>query len=300
MHFFHSKQRVKRAVRKYPDSDAHMFLTFSFTSAGLTAKPTIQLCDWTYDYYFRWFLNREPDRLEKHSVGREDSQIEGSDLVVSLFPDVAEYMKAHYDNQDIHYLGNAVNSVYPAPEPSAIADRSASRNILFIGGKHYVEGISSLLDAFSQLRQDHPDLRLDIVGMDEEDFPGLPDNAVCYGYLDKGRSDGRELYYRLLREARMIVNTTPNWGAFSSAVEAMYFFVPIITAPCRSFVETFGETIDFGYYCEDNSPEMRERCVTRILNDPAYEAMCLNAHEAVKDFDLDYVSRRTEMKVGFP
>jgi hypothetical protein len=92
-HFTNVRYRIKKAINQYPNSDANIFLTFSFSSAGLTMKPSIQFCDWTYDHYFKFLLDRKPGFLEKQCIKREDSQIEGSDLVFPLFPSVAEYMK---------------------------------------------------------------------------------------------------------------------------------------------------------------------------------------------------------------
>ena len=132
-HFNDVKNRIKKALKQFPDSDANVFLTFSFSSAGLTSKPSIQFCDWTYDHYLKYFKNRKPDFLEKQCIRREDLQIEGSDLVFSLFPGIAGDMRKRYKNPNIQYLGNVINSLivvsdicllYTSPSPR---DRTRSR-----------------------------------------------------------------------------------------------------------------------------------------------------------------------------
>jgi hypothetical protein len=110
VHFLDVRRRIKRAINQYANSEANIFLTFSFSSVGLAQKPSIQFCDWTYDYYFKRFISRKPDMLEKWCINREDSQIEGTDLVLPLYPVVAEYMKSRYKNKNIIYLGNVINS----------------------------------------------------------------------------------------------------------------------------------------------------------------------------------------------
>ncbi|MFC1760264.1 glycosyltransferase, partial [Candidatus Neomarinimicrobiota bacterium] len=253
IHFTNVKYRIKKAIKQYPNSDANIFLTFSFSSVGLTKKPSIQFCDWTYDYYFKYFLDRKPDFFEKRCIKRENSQIEGSVLVFPLFPSVAEYMKKRYKNANIHYLGNVINSLYVVSEIDILKHKENSNNILFVGSKKYIEGAKSLINAFEKLKQKLSQLTLHIIGMDAGDFESLPKDVYCYGYLDKGKNDDRELYYKLFREAKLFVNTTPKWGAFSASIEAMYFYIPVIISPYNDFVETFGNDIDFGYYCEQNS-----------------------------------------------
>ncbi|HEX7868996.1 MAG TPA: hypothetical protein VF455_02690, partial [Chryseobacterium sp.] len=71
MHFYRTRKLIKQAIKRYPDSDVFMFLTFSFSAAGLTQKKIVQFGDWTYDYYFRYFKNREPNWFEKKSINRE-------------------------------------------------------------------------------------------------------------------------------------------------------------------------------------------------------------------------------------
>ncbi len=82
----------------------------------------------------------------------------------------------------------------------------------------------------------------------------------------------------------MVVNTTPRWGAFSSMAEAMYFHCPVITTPYPDFVRTFGEQIDFGWYCEPESGEDLRQALRQSFTQPGYRERCLRAHAAVRDF----------------
>jgi glycosyltransferase involved in cell wall biosynthesis len=283
-HFTNVKYRIKKAIKQYPDSDANIFLTFSFSSAGLTLKPSIQFCDWTYDHHFKYLLDRKPGFLEKQCIKREDSQIEGSDLVFPLFPSVAEYMKKRYNNTNIHYLGYVINSLYDVSETDMIKHKRSSNNILFVGNKKYIEGAQSLINAFEKLKQKLPQLILHIIGMNVGDFDNLPKDVYCHGYLDKGKDADRELYYKLFREAKLFVNTTPKLGAVMATIEAMYFYIPVITLPRDHFTGIFGNNINFGYYCEQNSPILIEESILKILNNISYESLCVNAHKSVEEY----------------
>lgn len=284
MHFADVRMRIRKAVNQHPSSDAFIFLTFSFSSAGLTNKPTIQFCDWTYDHYFRYFRERMPDYFEKQCINRENSQIERSDLVIALFPSTAKSMRKRYTNKNIHYIGNVVNSLYDATDSSAPKRKKDSNNLLFVGSRKYIDGARSLIIAFLNVKQVYPQLRLHIIGINSADFESLPEGVYCYGYLDKGKDTDRDVYYELLREARLFINTTPKWGAFSAAVEAMHFYTPVITSPHDDFVETFGCEINFGYYCENNSPLLIQHYIMKLLNDNSYESLCINAHKSVEMF----------------
>jgi hypothetical protein len=65
----------------------------------------------------------------------------------------------------------------------------------------------------------------------------------------------------------------------------------IIVTPYHDFVETFGKEINFGFYCENNLPNEIKKSIRSILTIPAYEALCISAHNAVKNHTWDsYIS----------
>ena len=223
MHFINVRYKIKKSIKQFPQSDALIFLTFTFSASQLTQKPTIQFCDWTYDHFFNYFQNRKPNFFELQSVKRENSQINGSNLVIPLFPSVAEYMKKKYTSKII-YLGNVINSVYETIDYEILKIKNHSNKILFIGSPKYMEGAQLLLKAFNKLKLSHSALSLHFIGLTASNFINLPKDVYCYGYLDKGDEKQRDLYYRLLKEAKIFVNTTPKWSAFSASLEAMYFY----------------------------------------------------------------------------
>lgn len=284
IHYINVRYRIKRALINYKDSDIFIFLTFSFSSAGLTKKPTILFCDWTYDHYFNYFQNRKPDILERSCIKIEDKQIEHSDLIFVLFPGVLDYMKSRYKNKNIFYIGNIINSIHDTTKSRILEEKSISNDLLFIGGKQYIEGAKLLINAYTLLKCEYPDLSLHIVGMQNRDFVKVPDGVHCYGYLDKSKDNERDLYYSLLIKSRLFINTTPKWGAFSATIEAMYFYNPIITTAYDEFVRTFGSNINFGYYYKNNLTASLSALIIKIFENESYETLCINAHNSVKDF----------------
>lgn len=281
-HFLDARRRIKKALQTHASADVNLFLTFSFSAAGLTGKPTVLFGDWTYDHFFTYFENREPDFFERRSLFREDSQIEAADLIFPLFSSVSKDMKKRYKNRNIFYLGNVINAVYEPDEKRLLEIKSTSSALLFIGDAKYKEGARQLIRAFDLLRNKHPALTLDIIGLESSEFDGLPAGVTCHGYLDKGKQQERERYYSLLEQARIFINPTPKWGAYSATVEAMYYYTPVIVAPYREFVETFGETIDFGAHCQTDSPDELSTHIQHFLNHPSYGRSCIRARESVQ------------------
>lgn len=284
MHFYRTRKLIKQAIKRYPDSDVFMFLTFSFSAAGLTQKKIVQFGDWTYDYYFRYFKNREPNWFEKKSINRENSQIEGSDLSLALFPAIAEDLNAKFSTP-VKYLGNVINAVYEPNRDEILELKKKSNSILFVGSMKYIEGARALIEAFKIILKQNPESTLHFVGFKTEDFSTLPNHVYCYGYLDKAVPKEQELYYELVKNAKVFVNTTPKWGSFSSSLEVMYFYTPIIITPYQEFIETFGNEFKGGYFCNDNA-ELAST-ITKLIESEKYLVTCMNAHDAVQDFTWD-------------
>lgn len=287
IHFLDARRRISNAIKKYPNSQLNIFLTFSFSSTGLTTKPSIQFCDWPYAYAINYFEKRNPDIFEKWSIAREDSQIEGTNLIFPLFPVVSNFMNDHYKNKNIYYLGNVINSLFTSNESIILDKKIASTSLLFIGSKKYLEGAKLLVNAFAILKSEIPALTLNFIGLATSDFDELPSGVNCYGYLDKGNEKDRALYYKILESAKVFINTNPKWGAFSATIEAMYFYTPVIVTPYNDFVNTFGHEIGFGYYCENSSLDLLCNNIKKILNNKLYNDLCLNAHKSVKGFTWD-------------
>lgn len=288
------KKRIAKAVKQYPNADAEIFISFSHSASHCSKKPSILFGDWTIAYHFDYFLEKKPGSLERASIRRQDEEIESAGLIISLFPGITRYLKNYYRNPNIQYIGNVVNRIWDEPSTDLPLSKKQSRNILFIGSRRYREGALQLVEAFRQLRGQGMDLQLHIIGMKKEDLSLSDHDIFAYGYLDKGDPAQRKQYYQLLQDARVIVNTTDKWGAFSSMVEAMYFYTPVITTPYNEFVETFGQQIPFGFYSAATVVSLKN-CLENIFTATDYPAMCYSAHEQVKDFTWDnYIDQLLE------
>ncbi|MES2515824.1 MAG: glycosyltransferase [Bacteroidota bacterium] len=286
LNYFLTNRKIEAAVKQYPDSDTLLFLTYSFSSKKQPGKKVILFSDWSYLYYLTNFLKRAPQWFEEKALLREKKHIEQADIVLSLFPKSLEFNKTQYNSKHLYYLGNVINGNYPLDIKQLIHQKLTSNKLLFIGNKKYLRGALSLINTYKTFSEKGAmKAELHIIGITEEEtgihMPGL----FYYGYLDKGIPSQNEQYYHLISEARAIINTNPDWGAFSAMTEAMYYFTPVITTAYPEFTETYGNNIDFGYYVDPVSEDLifKIESVLSHSSDKQIELMN-NAHQKVKDF----------------
>jgi glycosyltransferase involved in cell wall biosynthesis len=293
LYYFIIKFKIKAAIKRYINADSFIFTTFSFSASDISNKPNILFCDWTIEHHVKYYLNREPNFLEQLAINRQNAIIEKADAVFVLFPEIADTMKKRYSNQNIFYNGNVINNL-SVSDAESIINKKNSKNLLFIGGPKYLNGALDLVKAYLILKETIPELKLNLVGIDQSDIDVFEEGITCHGYLDKGIIGQANKYYKLLNEATVFINTTPKWGAFSACVEAMYFYTPVIVTAYDEFIKTFGKSIDFGIYYNSLESNLSST-IKKILLYEDYNELCINAHDSVNGFTWDkYVDKMIE------
>ncbi|SDA65388.1 Glycosyltransferase involved in cell wall bisynthesis [Lachnospiraceae bacterium G11] len=282
-----SQKIMKKAVLDYPDTDLFISTSFSFLPSDFTDTPCVLLCDWSYEYLIRHFKEREPDCFEKKGIVLQDSIIKKANRIFTLFPDVAKHMSAYYPESQIMYLGNVINALPFELSPTQIQNRRENPHVVFVGLPKYLEGLKSLIEAITIVNKAYPALELDVIGMQKNDISFVCPNYVKFhGYLEKSDPAQLERYNHILGNALAFVNTTPVWAGFSSALEAMYYGLPIYTSRYSSFEETFGSQLDFGAYCENNSPSEIAEFIENLLAESPdeYLGLCFNSRKKAEPF----------------
>lgn len=302
---FFAERKIRKAIQQSPNADLCLFMGFGFYNKW-NKVPSLLFSDWTTEMDIR--KKRKPNFLEKRIIHQEEEAINHAEYVVSLFPVCCEEMKKKYPKANIKFLGgNVINDVSgnrlkkreergerreenTSKEifvDNLIEKKTKSKKLLFIGRKTtYLEAAKKLIEAYKLLKEEqaYKDYSLDIVGCAATDFGSLPEGVTCYGFLNKSEEDDRNTYYDLLLNAKVLVNANPKWGAFSSTVEAMYYYTPIIVSPYQDFVKNFGEKIDFGIYNQDFTAKSIANDIKTVINSDNYSEMCNFAHENVKTY----------------
>ena len=312
----YAERIIRKAIQQSPNADLCLFMGYGFYNKW-NKTPSLLFSDWTTEMDIR--KKRKPNFLEQRIIHQEEEAINHAEYVISLFPVCCEEMKKKYPKANIHFLGgNVINDLLNKSLVSRsriqvsndntdntiivedlIETKSKSKKLLFIGRKTtYLEAAKKLIEAYKMLKQEegYKDYELDIVGCTVSDFDSLPEGVTCYGFLNKSEERDRKIYYDLLLGAKVLVNANPKWGAFSSTVEAMYYYTPVIVSPYQDFVENFGEKIDFGVYSQEFRAENLANDIKTVIKSGNYTKMCNFAHENVKSYTWEnYVELVAEL-----
>jgi|APSaa5957512576_1039674.scaffolds.fasta_scaffold04174_2 glycosyltransferase involved in cell wall biosynthesis len=292
LHFFFTYlySQYIRFVSK--DDDVMVVQGFSYPPHNNKNKMLI-LGDWPSSYLFDNFLKRKPSKMEMKSIAREDRVIESANAVITLFPNVHEYMLKRYQNKNIYYFGNVVNIDAEVVIPlDILAIKKNSKNLLFIGKPFYLDGANKLISAVENLRAQGYELNVDIVGIESSLISKKFDWLTIHGYLDKGKPSDKHKYYALLEGAKLFINTTPSWNAFQATLEAMYFYTPIVSRSNESLVQTFPELEGFSYIVEERNKDLEKEIIKSLECKEQYLEKCENSHKAVKPYTWENFTQK--------
>lgn len=279
---------IKKSVKKYSSADFCIFFGYNFYNK-FNNIPSLLFGDWTYEILIHERLNREFYWFEKLYSKREETIINSANIIISLFPKCADRIKEQCPEANVFYLGNnVINSLYEEEldDNRILSIKNSSKKILFIGQSKYIEGAKLLIESLKIISKDD-NYELHIIGMDASLFENLPFNVFCHGYLRKDNIKERKLYYDLLISAKVLINPTPLWAGYSSIVEGMFFYTPIVVTPFKDFVDEFGINIDFGVYNEIFSAEVLSQNILSVIHSHNYLGFCKRAHERVKNYTWD-------------
>lgn len=293
---------IKKAIKQHPNVDLCFFIGYGFYNK-YSNTPSILFGDWTTEQSFIVRKGVSVPYLWRRRCIQEENAITNAEYVISIFQNCAKWMKDRYHSLNIFHLGgNVINDLtsligwkmengiifYDDHAVDMIMHKKHAHVILFVGKPdRYKEGANTTISAFKLLKKEFPKLELHIIGMTKNDIGEDIEGVIYHGYLHKDKTNECILYYELLLNAKVIVNPTPMWAAYSSIIEAMYFYTPVIVSPFDEFVKDFGENISFGCYNYDFSVDSVAMNIRNVINNVEYQNYCLLAHEAVKDNTWD-------------
>lgn len=279
------ERKIKKAVNQHKDADFCVFLNFDFINR-YNNIPSLVFSDWTYEIFLKR-KNHIPTKREQKFIIHQNKILTEADIVLPLFSESFEIIQRQLPSSNLVGINrNVINLLDSRPFDlgEIIEKKNKSNNILFIGRENYREGLDQLLAAIDKL----DNVVLNVIGIE-----GANTETVKYhGWLKKDNPADNKLYYDLMREARIIVNTTSGWSGYSALIEAMYYGTPLIVFPFVQFTKEFGETIDFGFFSEGETTDLTQK-IKSIINADAdtYEKMSKSAHEQVKEYTWENYAR---------
>ena len=84
--------KIRKAINSNKTADLCIFTSFSYWNK-FDSRPSLLLCDWTFEMLLKDRLHRNPFFFEKWSINSQNRAIDSATIVVSLFKESAERMK---------------------------------------------------------------------------------------------------------------------------------------------------------------------------------------------------------------
>lgn len=294
---FIANWKIKKVIKNHPDLYFTIFLSFDFYNKFNTI-PSLIFHDWSYDMIILDRLKRQPFFFEKWFINYQNKAFNNSEIVISLFQD-AQKIIAERHGKYVHHLGsNVVNDInFNKLSPQEIiARKQKSQQLLMIGSTKYLEGGRKLVQAFRILQKEFPELELNFVNLPKDRLflEESDKNIKCYGYLDKGDPEQNKQYYELLTSTKILVNPSEIWAAYSSTVECMFYYTPIIIKPYDAFAMDYGQKNDFGVYLENTEVSTIVDGIRSVLvmDENEYSTVCNRAHDLVKDQTWEHYTKK--------
>lgn len=279
-------RKIKAEVKKNHKADLCVFFCFDFYNK-FNRIPSLLICDWTLNILLE-MEGRKPYFFERYYCNLQRDVIQKADYVVSLFHGCASKMRNDCAPCcNIFSMGkNVINLLYeePVTEQNVLSEKKGRNKILFIGKEKYKDALMLLMQALRDVKREIPNIELNVIGMTSEQV-GISDDSVhFYGYLRKDNEEENVVYYNLMKSSNVVVNVTPQWAGYSSIIESMFFYTPVIISPFNEFVSEFGSLISFGIYNLSYSKDCLAGNISKLLKSDRYWEMCISAHNKVKDY----------------
>jgi glycosyltransferase involved in cell wall biosynthesis len=214
------------------------------------------------------------------------------DRIIAICSEATKEIMAHgFDSDNIEEIPNGVNSEYFSP--GAARAPSALRTITFVGRLDRCKGISFLLNAFKELRDEKRALRLCIVG-DGPERSAL--KALCneLGVTDsvefKGETPEVLTEYR---KADIFVLPSLSEGLSNVVLEAMSCGLPVVATKVGGAVDVVKDGIT-GLLVEPGNVDQLKDALRKMLDNPkGAEHFGINARKLIEEqYSLEYITSR--------
>jgi|WetSurMetagenome_2_1015567.scaffolds.fasta_scaffold11030_4 glycosyltransferase involved in cell wall biosynthesis len=301
--YFIANRKIKKTCRKFPDAKYNIFTTFSFSSHNISRIPVILFSDDTYEKLIFETFKRNPYFFEKYAIRNERKNIEKVDYVISLFPELNDYIIKKYNRKEkTYFIGNALNfeNDFELEPENIINLKLKNRDLLFIGRSNYRQGADLLINAFKFFNDKLEEkFKLHIIGFKKTDFKNIDSNIYFYGYLNKNKTEDFNKYTELIKTSRFFINPTYGGGTYLTTIEVLYLYTPVIIYPHIELIKIFGDNINkAGIILDEESEESLALKIYDAVNDiNKWKKMIYNSHEIVKGFSWNNFIKTLEKKL---
>jgi glycosyltransferase involved in cell wall biosynthesis len=280
------RQQVAGACRRYPSSQCNLFLTYSFTSHGLSHLPVVHYCD---ECFAQVVDSRGGDlsRGEKRRLTEEEEALGTSDLILSTNRHGVEFLKSYYGFGNVfsEAVGGITQTKCGGEALSGGPLRTRTRSVLFVGSSVEERGLDVLLEALVIFnRTAETGYKLDVIGFEAGAVPGDWPDTTWHGRLDRSRPDEAQLFSRLMEQATMFVLPSRSGPPARAMVEAQLAGTPVIVTNVWG-TDEYVQDGRTGLMLDAPTPEAVCEAMRRIDADPAlWQEISSAGHESAMRF----------------
>lgn len=235
--------------------------------------PIVTLSDASFANLVKWQLNRDLVGPEVIVNNKSFEYCKKATLIVCLFKTVYDDLIQHGIKAErlLFFPGGINLSSSQELSEVLIRNKFEAKTLLFIGRKHYVDGAFKLYSAFNLLRDEIPDLKLVIIGLQQSDIMhanSSSENVKYYSFLDKTISSDYLTYVDALKNATLFINIASIGGAYQATLEALSFGTPVILTEYPELTAFLHNRPSPGILTKSDLNQMElSSIIRRILND---------------------------------
>lgn len=278
--------KARRALRRHPDADFNIFLTFSISSYRYSDIPVIHYCDQTYDLYLSG-KNRAATERDRVFIAMETGNLKNARYIFTTGRRCCEHIVEKYGLVNVRSLPAGINldTLEIADEAGILAGKMRERNILFIGKGIHKRGVDILIEAFTRFSGMHAESwKLHIVGVDRESFGELPGNIFFYGQLSKDIPAELACYLHLMRSARLFVMPMRKGPLPGVVKEVAMMYTPSIITDIWHASDLVSDGYNGKLVGHADAGEFAQAMDELVSDEKAWERLARNAHGSMQRF----------------
>lgn len=182
----------------------------------------------------------------------------------------------------------------PLPQPAMPVDAVGNRPfIMYVGRPTPHKNLERLIEAFSLLKQDHPDLQLVLVGKKDANYERIADVVKVQAIADVVFTDfvSEQQLRWLYEQCQAYVFPSLSEGFGLPAVEAMLHGAPLVSSNATCLPEIYGEAAL--YFDPLDVPDMAAKIATMLDDQPSRELAIAKGHTQAARYSWRRMAQQT-------